>query len=65
MAKLRLKELREEKGLSQAQLGKEVDLNWRTISNYELGVREPNIEIIEKLCKYFEVTAGYFLGLED
>lgn len=65
MVKLRIKELREEKSLSQAQLGKEIDVNWRTISNYELGVREPNLETIEKLCKYFEVSADYLLGLED
>ena len=65
MIKLRLRELREENDLSQAQLGKEIGVNWRTISNYELGVREPNIEIIEKLCNFFGVSAGYLLGFED
>lgn len=51
--------------MSQVQLGKEIGVNWRTISNYELGVREPSIEIIEKLCKFFEVSADYLLGFED
>lgn len=65
MTKLRLKELREEKGLSQTQLGKEIGVDRRTIGSYELGLREPSLETIEKLCKYFGVSAGYLLGIED
>ena len=65
MEKIRLKELREEKGLSQAQLAKEMGLSQNTISQYETGVLEPNIKTIKKLCEYFGVTAGYLLGLEE
>lgn len=65
MTKLRIRELREDKNLTQAQLAKEIGVNWRTISNYENGIREPNLETIEKFCKFFEVTAGYLLGIEE
>jgi len=65
MEKVRIKELRQEKGLSQTQLAKEICVDQRTISNYEKGITEPNIQTIKKLCEYFEVTAGYLLGFED
>lgn len=65
MAKLRLRELREEKNISQEELGKIMGVNRRTISSWECGVREPSIDTIEKLCKFFEVSAGYLLGIED
>jgi len=65
MGKITLKELRESKGLSQVQLAKELGLNHRTISQYENGTREPDIDTIKKLIKYFNVTAGQLLGTEE
>ncbi|MCL2862244.1 MAG: helix-turn-helix domain-containing protein [Firmicutes bacterium] len=61
----RIKELRDESGLSQEQLAKEIGVNRRTISNYESAVREPDIQTIKKLCDFFKVTAGYLLGFEE
>lgn len=65
MIKLKIKELREGKGLSQKQLAETIGVNHRTISHYENGRSEPTLETVEKLCKYFEVSADYFLGLDD
>ncbi|MCL2861604.1 MAG: helix-turn-helix domain-containing protein [Firmicutes bacterium] len=65
MGKTRIKELREEKNLSQEQLGKEIGFKPNTISNWERGTRDPDIDTIKKLCQFFDVTAGYLLGLED
>jgi len=61
----RIRELREQKGISQLELGKALGLNQITISQYERGTREPDIQTIIKICKYFDVTAGYLIGLED
>jgi len=61
----RLKELRAEKGLSQAQLGKEIGIAQTTISQYELKSREPDIETIKKLCKFFNVSSDFLLGIEE
>jgi len=65
MVKLRLKELREEKGLSQETVGKVIGVNRRTVGQYERGINEPDIQTIEKLCKFFGVTADYLLGFSD
>ncbi|MCL2675324.1 MAG: helix-turn-helix domain-containing protein [Firmicutes bacterium] len=62
---IRIKELREERGLSQAQLAAAVGLSQNTISQYETGILEPKNKTIKKLCEYFGVTAGYLLGFEE
>jgi len=64
-AKLRIRELREDRGLTQAQLAKEIGYSPNTLSQYETGVFEPNIDTIKKLCEFFGVTADYLLDMED
>ena len=61
----RLRELREEKGLSQEQLGLMFSISQTTIGKYEREQIEPNIELIKAFCRYFDVTADYLIGLED
>ena len=61
----RLKELREDKGLSQSQLAKETGLSQAGISLWEDGLRVPNAQVIISLAKYFEVTTDYLLGLSN
>ena len=61
----RLKEVRAEKGVSQAQVGKALGLAQNTVAGYENGVREPNLEIVIALCRYYQVSADYLLGLTD
>ena len=61
----RLKELREEKGISQSQLAKETGLNQASISLLEGGRRVPTAPTIITLAKYFEVTTDYLLGMTD
>lgn len=61
--KLRL--LRKEKGVSQKIVASVIGVTLSAYSNYEQGLREPSNEILVKLCKYFNVTSDYLLGLED
>ena len=61
----RLKELREEKGLTQAQLAKETGLSRAGIGHWELDKRVPNLDAVIVLAKYFGVTLDYIAGLED
>ncbi len=63
--KERLKELRIEKGLTQTQLAKELRVNQRTISNWEVGERQPTLDTLEVIAKYFNVSYDYLLGLTD
>ncbi len=61
----RLKELRKEKDLSQAELAKEIGVSQRSVSSWETGFRQPDFETLEILAKYFNVTTDYLLGISD
>lgn len=56
----KLKELREDKGLTQNQMGKILCVDQRTISNWELGMRKPDIDTLIKIAVYFEISLEYF-----
>lgn len=61
----RLKELREERKLSQNDLAKDLKISAACISRWETGLRVPNIESLTLLCKYFDCSADYLIGIED
>lgn len=63
--KNRLKELRDEKGLSQQALAKKLNYTQTCIAKWESGTRSPSIENLAVLARFFEVSADYLLGLED
>ena len=63
--KERLKELRLERKLSQADLAKELNVSQRSISSWETGFRQPDFETLKRIAKFFDVTADYLLGLGD
>ena len=51
----KLKELRIEKGLSQRQVGKIFNVCNQTISFWETGSREPDLDTLLEIAHYFEV----------
>lgn len=61
----RLKELRNEKGLSQAQLAKETGLSCTSLCYWETQQRVPSAVAIITLAEYFGVTPDYLLGFTD
>ena len=61
----RLRELRTDRELSMKQLAKAIDTTDAAISNWENGINEPKISYIIKLCKFFDVSSDYLLGLID
>ena len=61
----RLKELREEKGLTQKDLANFLNLNSVTYLHYEKSQRQPPLEILADMAKFFDVTVDYLLGLTD
>ena len=61
----RLKELRIEHGLSQAELAKKIDVSDGTICFWENGVNEPKMTYIIRLAEFFNVTTDYLLGVSD
>ena len=62
---LRLKELREAKGLTQKQLSELLNINSVTYLHYEKEQREPPLALLADLAKFYEVTTDYLLGLTD
>lgn len=61
----RLRELREEKKLTQNELSKKTNISAACINRWEKNLRVPNIDSIITLCLFFGCTADYLLGLED
>ena len=61
----RLKELREEQGLSMSNMAKQMGISHAQISCWEAGTRSPLMESIIALCKFFNVSADYLIGLSD
>ena len=60
--KNRIKELRQKNNLTLKELGQKVGLATNTISRYETGKRQPNIETWQKLADYFNVSVPYLQG---
>lgn len=58
---MNLKELRKKKNLSQSQVAEALGISLRAYQNYEYNQREPNIEMINKLADYFNVTVDKLL----
>ncbi len=61
----RLRELRIEKNMSRKDLADLLYVNLRTISYWELGQRECNLEQLVNIAQIFGVSTDYLLGLED
>ena len=61
----RLKKLRKEKGLTQADLAKVLNTNQSQYGKYENGKTNLSLENAKILAEYFGVSTPYLLGLDD
>ena len=61
----RLKELRQEKKLSQKELAKTIGVHYRTLQNWENGVSQIKPDKAQQLADFFGVYVGYLLGYSD
>jgi transcriptional regulator with XRE-family HTH domain len=59
-----LVELRKDKHMTQPQVADALQISRSTLANWEQGRREPDIDGIIMLAKYFDVTCGQLLGTE-
>lgn len=62
---LRLKELREKHGYTQDTLAEALNTTRSRISNYELGIRQPDFEMQEAIADLFNVTIDYLFGRDE
>lgn len=61
----RIAKKRREKQLTQQQLANEMNLNIRSIRDWESGATQPALNTITKLCALLDVSSDYLLGLDD
>ena len=61
MALNRIKKLRKQRGMTQAELARELDISASSIGMYEQGRREPDKEMFLRLSRYFGVPVEYLM----
>ena len=61
----RIKEIRRDYKLTQAEFGQKLSISQDTVSLWEKGKAYPNTEYVIDICKTFDVSADYLLGIID
>ena len=62
---MRIKDLREDSDLTQAEVAKYLNIKQNTYSQYENGQRQLPLECLILLAKLYKTTTDYILGLTD
>ena len=61
----RLREIREDRDLSQEEIGKVINNSQQGYSHIENGRAELKIEDLIRLCEYYQLPADYLIGRID
>ncbi len=61
----KLRQLRSNAGLTQAELAERLNVTKSVVSYYELQERTPSPDVLIKLAGIFHVTTDYLLGIEN
>ena len=61
----RLKELREDRDLTQTQIPKILNMSQTGYSKYEVGTNDIPTKILIKLAQFYNTSVDYLLGLTD
>lgn len=61
----RIRNLREDKDLTQSELAHYLDISQRTYSRYENDERGIPIEILSKIADYHKTSVDYLIGRTD
>ena len=61
----RIRDLREDKDLTQKQMGEILSCSQRVYSNYECGDLDVPTEILVKIADFHNVSVDYILGRTD
>lgn len=59
----RLKQVRENYGLSQLDFSQEISVSVATYNAYETGKQYPRINVIKRICEKYNVSADWLLGV--
>ena len=61
----KVKMLREKRGITQAELAKQLGITRAGVNAWEMGISVPSTQYIVELALFFGVSADYLLGLES
>ena len=62
---MRLRDLREDRDLTQAEIASFLHVKQNTYSQYENGQRQIPLELLIALAQYYHTSTDYLLGLTD
>lgn len=61
----RIRNVREDRDLTQAQIGELLNKSQQGYNHIEAGRAELKIEDLIKLCKFYNLSADYLIGLSN
>ena len=61
----KIKELRQENGLTQEDLAEQLGVSFQAISRWENGTTYPDITLLPIIANMFDVTIDYLLDMES
>lgn len=61
----RIRDLREDRDLTQKELAKALSCSQQVYSNYELGQRDIPTELLIRLARFYGTSIDYLLGESD
>jgi len=59
----KIRDLREEKSMTQIRLSIELNVSQETVSAYELGKHYPSVQSLMHMAELFDVSMDYIMGL--
>lgn len=59
----KLKEIREDRDLTQADIARILNTTQQQVYKYESGINEMTVSRLAALCQFYGVSADYILGL--
>ena len=63
--RLRLRELREERELSQAEMAKKLGVSQQTYSRYESNTTEIPLKLLIYLAEFYDTSTDFLLGITN
>ena len=61
----RIKTLREQQGMTQSQLAKQLGITRSSVNAWEMGISVPSTQYIVELAGIFKVSTDFLLGVEN
>ena len=61
----RIRNLRIDKGFTQAQIAKMLHVKQNTYCQYEIGVLNYPLDVVVKLALFYDVSIDYLVGITD